>query len=55
MPKLGATCDFEEHENEVSATSNTEFSRKGLNCDVLVFGVTGATNIDSKTRIHHHG
>jgi|AntAceMinimDraft_11_1070367.scaffolds.fasta_scaffold117725_1 hypothetical protein len=48
MPKIEAKRQFEKFENKVSATSNTGFSRKGLNRDVLVFGVSGGAILHLK-------
>jgi hypothetical protein len=52
MPKIGARCHIEEHENEVSATSNMGFLRKELKRYVLVFGVSGGGSFASKNKNH---
>jgi hypothetical protein len=50
MPRMVARLYFEVHESKVSATSNAGFLRKKLNCDVLVYGVSGGTNFASKNK-----
>jgi hypothetical protein len=51
MSRIGARCHFEEHENEVQATSNTGFLRKRVKSQCPRFRCARGTNFASLTKI----